>query len=117
MPAVPPTLAQKLRARLSPRWIFNRATDALARDATRGFVELSDFGLSSDEQVYYSPSDRFALARLLRRLEIGPGDAFLDYGCGKGRALLAAARRPFGRVMGIDVAPPLVATASENVAR
>jgi len=43
------------------------------------------------------------VARGLWGCRIGRRDTFLDYGSGKGRALLAAARFPFGRVIGVEV--------------
>lgn len=39
---------------------------------------------------------------------------FIDYGCGKGRALLEAARFPFARVIGVEFAPELVEIATRN---
>ena len=51
-------------------------------------------------------------------LDAVPGDPanywFVDYGCGKGRALLIAAERFFRRVVGIDYSSPLVKTARRN---
>ena len=45
------------------------------------------------------------------------GFAFIDIGCGKGRALLlAAAAAPFRRVIGIDHSPELVKVANRNIA-
>lgn len=41
---------------------------------------------------------------------------FVDYGSGKGRALLLAAERPFRRVIGVEFAPDLVAIARRNIA-
>lgn len=40
--------------------------------------------------------------------------AFIDYGCGKGRAVLEAARFPFARAIGVEFAPELVAIANRN---
>lgn len=42
---------------------------------------------------------------------------FLDYGCGKGRAIVAAATRPFRRVIGVEFSPELAAIARDNVRR
>lgn len=39
---------------------------------------------------------------------------FIDYGCGKGRALLEAARFPFDRVIGVEFAAELVEIATRN---
>ncbi|ESZ87590.1 MAG: hypothetical protein Q27BB25_08105 [Blastomonas sp. CACIA14H2] len=40
--------------------------------------------------------------------------AFIDYGCGKGRAVLEAARFSFARAIGVEFAPELVAIANRN---
>lgn len=40
--------------------------------------------------------------------------AFIDFGCGKGRALLEAARFPFARVIGVEFAPELAQIAEHN---
>lgn len=45
------------------------------------------------------------------------GDVFLDYGCGKGRALAYAATFPFRRIIGVDRVPELCAAAEENLRR
>jgi hypothetical protein len=39
---------------------------------------------------------------------------FIDYGCGKGRALLEAARFPFAQVIGVEFAAELVGIAKRN---
>lgn len=41
--------------------------------------------------------------------------AFVDYGSGKGRALLLAAQYPFRRVVGVEFAPPLHEVAVANI--
>lgn len=43
-----------------------------------------------------------------------PRTVFIDYGCGKGRALLEAARFGFARVIGVEFAPELVEIALRN---
>lgn len=44
------------------------------------------------------------------------GFTFIDYGAGKGRVLLIAARYDFERVIGIELSEPLIRTAEGNVA-
>jgi tRNA1(Val) A37 N6-methylase TrmN6 len=43
--------------------------------------------------------------------------AFLDYGCGLGRALFVAAQESFTRVIGVELAETLVAKAKANAQR
>jgi SAM-dependent methyltransferase len=40
---------------------------------------------------------------------------FIDYGCGKGRALLVAAEFPFHRIVGVEFAPQLAEIAKQNL--
>lgn len=66
----------------------------------------------------YNKTDR-SLApltqRLLERIGEYPGDAVLDIGCGAGELSLAIARaRPQATVVGVDLSPQLVATASKR---
>jgi SAM-dependent methyltransferase len=42
---------------------------------------------------------------------------FLDLGCGKGRALLVAARFPFRGILGVELAPGLCEVARANIAK
>jgi SAM-dependent methyltransferase len=53
--------------------------------------------------------------RILRRLQAGPGEVFLDIGSGAGRMVCAAARLPFGRVLGLEISPALVELARMNI--
>jgi SAM-dependent methyltransferase len=49
---------------------------------------------------------------------LGAGDAVLEYGCGKGRALaFLASRFPVRQVTGIEIDPGLCAEAKANLAR
>lgn len=56
-------------------------------------------------------------ARLMRRLGLGPGDVFLDIGCGAGRMTCAAALLPIRRAIGIDIDPRMADLARRNAAR
>ena len=42
---------------------------------------------------------------------------FIDFGCGKARTLLMAARLPFRRAVGIEIMPELVVIGRENIAK
>ena len=81
-----------------------------------------DTGLLGTDQLAegynrYEPSQWTFLPRALRGERVGPHDVFVDVGCGRGRVVLQAARRPFGRVIGIEISPEKIATARHNVAR
>jgi SAM-dependent methyltransferase len=54
--------------------------------------------------------------RAIEALGPGPGDVVLDVGCGAGQTLLQLAERvgPQGRVIGVDIAPQLLAIARQR---
>jgi tRNA1(Val) A37 N6-methylase TrmN6 len=55
---------------------------------------------------------------LLPQSEVGPNDVFIEFGCGKGRVVLDAARRyPFRRVVGVEIAPDLSDVARRLITR
>ena len=66
----------------------------------------------------YQPVGEAAFHRVVARLGIDPARyAFVDYGSGKGRALLLASALPFRRVLGVEHARELHEAALANVAR
>jgi precorrin-6B methylase 2 len=66
--------------------------------------------------VRYQPSSAEEFALLVGKLGVEPGRfTFVDYGSGKGRVLLLAARHGFRRVVGIEFAQSLVETAARNL--
>jgi len=68
--------------------------------------------------VHYGPTNETYFRRMLRVVPMPPETyAFVDLGCGKGRALLLAAEYEFARVIGVDFSPELLEFARENIAR
>jgi len=59
------------------------------------------------DRVAYVPSAWHVLPRALHYLGAGEHDTFIDFGCGKGRIVHQAARRPFRRVIGVEISPLL----------
>lgn len=87
---------------------------------TAGVIDLPQ--LTSDPRFRYAhnygPTHAGTFLRLLRQLDIDHRRfVFVDFGCGKGKALLLAASLPFKRVVGVELAPELVAAAERNVQR
>jgi SAM-dependent methyltransferase len=78
-------------------------------------VSLEQLGLARDDYHDYEPSGWLGLRRALRGIEVGPAQSFLDIGCGKGRVVAQAARRPFGRVLGVELSPQLAESARSLV--
>jgi len=68
------------------------------------------------DRVLYVPSDWHVLPRALRYIGVSSHDTFIDFGCGNGRILHQAAKRPFRRVIGIEISPALAEIARRNLA-
>jgi len=81
----------------------------------RGTTEL---GFSNTEFHCYEATDYQTLKAIMRRVRVRAGeDVFLDFGAGKGRALVVAAMRPFKRVIGVEISRELAALATANLER
>jgi SAM-dependent methyltransferase len=66
----------------------------------------------------YAPTSIRAFRTFLQHIDIAPGrDVFVDFGSGKGRVLVLAAHYPFKRVIGVEVAPAMIADAQANLRR
>lgn len=82
-----------------------------------GFISLSDLGIEKSDSVDCEPSPYDAIYGALRKLSWESRSVFLDYGCGKGRAVVVAATYPFERVIGVDLSESLIEIARVNVHR
>lgn len=80
-------------------------------------MSLESVGLGAAGRMPYQVTNRALVPLVFEDLEIGAEDVFVDFGCGKGRMLLAAAMHPFKRIVGVDISPELCAVATENVER
>jgi hypothetical protein len=78
---------------------------------------LDDLGLSAERSVFYDDSGGPDLATVLRHVSIPPGSVALDYGSGKGGALITLAEFPFSEVVGVEISPALIDVAVENLRR
>jgi predicted RNA methylase len=105
---------------------YLQASRAAARFSDRRFgVTTSDEEVvrelgraSNDDYRYVSRAISYlGIERLIRKLEPNRTDAFLDMGCGAGRAICIAAQHPFSRVIGIEVDEGLCALAELNARR
>ena len=80
--------------------------------STRGVVPTDHA-----DSVHYSSLPYGVILPILDHLALRPSDVFVDIGCGKGRVLCCAARRPVGEVVGVDCSAPLCEEARENARR
>jgi SAM-dependent methyltransferase len=99
------------------RVLASRLIDARRGSDTATEMNLEDVGLAHPDRVRYEPTTWIDLRRVLRYRDVDQDDVFLDYGCGKGRVLLVAARQPYRRVVGVDISPHLCAIAEANLER
>jgi SAM-dependent methyltransferase len=103
------------------RTVGDRVADRLAEHAlgfrSGGVIPIETLIPRWQDCHDYRPSTIAHVRALLDGLGIGPHDVFVDYGAGLGRALALAAAYPFRRLVGVEIAPALVARARANLAR
>jgi len=84
---------------------------------SKGYIESEALGFVAPG-YQYEPAYYRSIRQAFAHVRVRPGeDVFLDYGAGMGRVVVAAARRPFRRVIGVELSPDLAATARRNVER
>jgi hypothetical protein len=103
------------------RWIqtvTSRAIFARGQLDTSRSIGLDELGVAAPDRGEYAPSGWLFARRMLRGCSITRDDVFADIGSGQGRMVYMAARSyPFGRVIGVEIAPDLNAVARENIDR
>lgn len=73
-------------------------------------------GINNPECNWYIPISYPSFKSVMKHIKIERGqDVFIDYGAGKGRAVLLASTFPFKRVIGVELVPELAAIARENL--
>jgi len=75
---------------------------------------LDELNLPEERSHYYANSGGLHLEKVLRDMKITPKDAIVDFGSGKGGALITFARYPFSKIAGVELSPELVAIAEDN---
>ena len=78
---------------------------------------LEELDLAGPDRNWHHPSDWISVRRALSKLGVSDRDVFLDFGSGRGRAVLIAAGFPFARVVGVELSEELTAIAQENLER
>ena len=122
--------ANRSPTRPARAWVRRRLARARARVRFKSeqlAIRLFDRGLDFEghvsepehrhpDRVHYEPSPRWMLPRVLRLLGVSDRDTLVDFGCGKGRVVHQAAKRPFRRVIGVEISPALAEIARTNLA-
>jgi hypothetical protein len=86
-----------------------------------GWTYLSDLDIPSSNWIDgndYAAIEPIRFKRVLAGFDIAFEDyTFVDFGSGKGRALLLASEFPFKRILGLEFSPELHRAAEENILR
>jgi SAM-dependent methyltransferase len=92
------------------------AMDRIQGMRTAGNVSLEELGFSEQNRVHYTPSGWQTLRRVSEAIAFSSHDTFVDFGSGKGRVILMAARDyAFKRVTGVEISSALNAVARDNL--
>lgn len=78
-------------------------------------VYLDELNLREERSHYYANSGGPQLEKVLRDLKITRQDAIVDFGSGKGGALITFGKFPFAEIAGVELSPELAAIAGDNL--
>lgn len=81
--------------------------------STHGLVK----NIPHPDACCYEPLPYRAIQAILSRMELQENDTFVDIGCGKGRVVCCAARKPIHLALGIEVDEKLWSQAKINLER
>jgi protein-L-isoaspartate O-methyltransferase len=79
------------------------------------YASVEQLGLSADRSHDYRHSGGTQLENVLNHLKITSGDAIVDFGSGKGGALITFAKYPFAKITGVELKHELVDIAEQNL--
>jgi hypothetical protein len=83
---------------------------------TAQMVEMKQLGITNPGHAEYAPTPFRDFSAIFDRLPIRAGhDVLIDYGSGKGRALILAASYPFRRIIGVEFSEALNAIAARHL--
>ena len=102
-------LAHRLRKRAA--LAIELQADSFDRRLDRGLgTALHEYHvpeITAVDGVVYLPTPWHVLPRALRAVGASGDDVLVDFGCGKGRIVHQAAKRPLRRVIGVEISPEL----------
>jgi hypothetical protein len=78
-------------------------------------VITEEYKISPDGYLPYSNVDRVWLQQVLSWLNIKKTDAIVDFGSGKGGALITLADYPFSKITGVEISGELIRVARRNL--
>lgn len=92
------------------------ATFGVRTDGYLPWWLLGEAGQARESNLGYGGCQPSCLRRALRTIAEPESFTFLDFGCGKGRALIVASELPFRRVMGVEIDAALCRISLANAA-
>jgi hypothetical protein len=124
-----PSISTKSCLRLLSR--FGLTLKALARGQWRYLIWRAglsirgvDVGYASAEKLGLPPSSANQadtpgpeLKKVMRMISISSESRIIDFGCGKGAAIITMAKFPFSEIAGCDLSPELLGIAERNLLR
>jgi SAM-dependent methyltransferase len=84
---------------------------------TQGFVASNSDPRSPTWQGHYLPTSYRDLFKLLKHVDLGPEDVFMDLGCGLGRTVFVADWLGARRSIGVEIDPSFAQACRDNLAR
>jgi len=98
--------------------LADRHFDLIFGTETRTVVENADLrdvtSANLERGIRYEPTRAIPFRRVLRAARVPSEGAFVDLGCGKGRACILAVLHGFSKVVGVDYSPALCRIAERN---
>lgn len=97
----------------------NHPFDLQYGTSTDGYIHAKDLESGNRNDLFitgYSACQPGILRKILQKIPNHQETIFVDFGCGKGRALVVASEFSFKKVIGVEIAPSLCKVASTNIA-
>src|SRR5262249_51199028 len=102
---------------LGCRRVLSRASVRLRGLDLAPVDNIAELGLSPERSRGHGSSYGPELRTVLKMLRIRPGDTIIDFGSGKGGALITFTKFPFSKIAGVELSPEMIRIARENLAR
>ena len=76
---------------------------------------LDELNLPQERCHYYANSGGPHLEKVLKAMRVTRRDRIVDFGSGKGGALITMSRHPFAKILGVEISAELAAIARKNL--
>jgi len=96
-------------------WSINYRLQLLFKRIDLTNVCVDELELSAERAHDYADSGGAALEKIMDSFAVSSKDAIIDFGSGKGGALITLAKYPFGKITGVEISPELVGIAKKNL--